>query len=163
MSLILNALGLFLIFAGIVGLVIPLLPDVALISGGILLLLATRDALSAATVLPLIGLTLLALLADWLIVLYGARKLKASRAGTIGGLIGIALALNPFTIGFGGGAGLVVFPALGALVGELLGRPSARPFEALAISLGISLFVALGLAIKLILVGLILAIGLVAV
>lgn len=162
MDFILTALGLCLVFVGLVGLVIPFLPDVAFISGGILVLLIARDELSIITVLTLIGLSLLALFADWLIVLYSARKMKATREGTIGGLIGVALALSPLSLGFGGVGGLIIFPALGALIGELVGRSQTRRSKALSISLGIGLSVVVSLAIKLILVGLLLAVGLIA-
>ncbi len=160
MHLALTAIGLFLALAGIVGLVVPFLPDVPLISSGILIVLISQHALSIATIGPLLGLTLLAILADWLLVLYGARKVGATREGTIGGLIGLALAFAGLPIGFV--PGLLVWPMVGATIGEYIGRRK-DPDQKNALSVGISvgLFAVVSLAVKLILVGLILAIGLV--
>ncbi len=64
--------GLFLAMAGIVGLVVPLIPDVPLIASGLFLVLLGRNVVSAAVIVPLVVLTALALVADWLLVIYGS-------------------------------------------------------------------------------------------
>ncbi len=161
MQLVLTAIGLFLAFVGIVGLVVPFLPDIPLIAGGILLVIIARDALSVATVVPLIGLTLLALIADWVVVVFGARQVGASREGTIGGVAGLALAFLGFPVSFG--FGLILWPTLGATIGELISKRHRDPKTAASIGLAIGLFAVFSLVVKLILVGLILAIGLVSI
>ena len=162
MQLALTAIGLFLAFVGIVGLVVPLLPDIPLISSGIVIVLIAHHAISIATVGPLLGLTVLAMLADWLLVLYGARKVGASREGTLGGLIGLALALLGLPIGFG--LGLVLWPTVGAIIGELIhARQDPEPKKAARIGLSVGIFTVFSLVVKLILVGLILAIGIISI
>ena len=159
MHLALTAIGLFLAFVGIVGLVVPLLPDVPLIASGILLVLIARDALSVATVGPLLGLTLLAILADWLLVVYGAHKVGATREGMIGGLVGLALAFAGLPLGFV--PGLLLWPTVGATIGEFIGRrnnPDRN--KALGVGISVGLFAVFSLVVKLMLVGLILALGL---
>jgi len=111
-----------LVAAGIVGLVLPAVPGIALVFLGAV-------AIAAADEFTRVGpwtLALIALLAiaasvlDYLAGVLGAKKFGASRWGVAGALLGLVLGL-PLGL-----PGLVFGPAAGAVVLELLRDPDAR-------------------------------------
>lgn len=162
MLVALTALGIFLAFIGVIGLAIPFIPDVPLIVSGVLLVLIGQNALSPIIVIALVLLAVLAFLADWLLVVYGARKLGATRAGEIGGLIGLSLSFLSSFVGTGV-IGIVLFPAIGATIGEIIGRRQDKSYNhAPVIGLGIGLFAAMATTIKIIMVSLIVMVGVIA-
>jgi|GEM_PF-1958355 len=161
MEVALSALGVILTFLGIAGLVVPFVPDVPFVAAGVVLVLIAQHALSVWAVFALLLLTLLAFLADWLLVIYGARKLGATRAGSIGGLIGMIAAFLAIPLGIVGG--FAIFPAIGATIGELYGRRGDKTYDrAPIVGLGVGIFAALALAVKIMLLGLVILIGLLA-
>lgn len=110
-----------LMFTGLVGTVVPLIP------GAILILLGAvvnHFALGAVGWGTLVVLTLLAILAQVLDFVSGAAGAKwfgATRWGAVGGILGAIVGL------FFGLPGLFIGPLLGAVAGELLGGKGLLP------------------------------------
>ena len=101
----------------------PVLPGTLLVFGG-LLLGAWIDGFTRVGWLPLGGITLLALLgwaADYAAAALGARKVGASGLAVAGAAIGTVLGIA------GGFIGVLVFPFLGAALGEWITRTFYRP------------------------------------
>jgi uncharacterized protein YqgC (DUF456 family) len=114
-----------LIVAGFIGIVIPGLPGVLLIYGGMWLAAwfdgFTKIGWPTLTILGVLAALVLA--ADLLASALGAKRVGASRQALIGSLIGGILGLSF------GLLGLVFGPFVGAVVGELIAR---RPLAAAA-------------------------------
>ncbi|MBP9698219.1 MAG: DUF456 domain-containing protein [Candidatus Moranbacteria bacterium] len=104
-----------LIFVGLVGTIVPILPGMVLVFGGILLhALYFGVETVGLTTLTLLGVALaLSFVIDILASLYGAKRFGATRYGiwgsTLGGLLGLLLLSLP---------GLFVGIFLGAVLGE---------------------------------------------
>lgn len=122
MTTLLLLAGVLLVGAGVVGLVLPAVPGIALVFLGAV-------AIAAADEFTRVGpwtLALIALLAiaasvlDYLAGVLGAKKFGASRWGVAGALLGLVLGL-PLGL-----PGLVFGPAVGAVALELLRDPDAR-------------------------------------
>ncbi len=110
------AVGLILI--GLIGTVLPGVPGVAAVFGG-MLLAAWIDGftkIGAPTLVILGVLTALAFVADIVGSLLGAQRVGASRQALAGAALG-ALAAFPFGI-----FGLMVGPFFGAVIGELIAQ-----------------------------------------
>jgi len=161
MEIALTTVGIFLTLIGIAGLAVPFIPDVPLVASGVVLVLVAQHAMSVWAVAALLILTILAFVADWLLVIYGAKKLGATRAGSIGGLIGLSLAFLSIPMGIV--AGFAVFPAIGATIGELYGRRHDKTYiHAPIIGIGVGIFAAMALAVKVLMIGLLVMVGLLA-
>lgn len=114
-------LTLGLMFVGLIGTVVPLLPGTILILAGALLNYFTLHSIGWPT---LIGLTLCMLLAQILDIVSGAVGAKwfgATRWGAIGGILGALIGI------FFGLIGIFIGPLIGALLGELLGGKGILP------------------------------------
>ena len=108
--------ALALIFIGIAGTVLPGVPGVMAVFGG-MMLAAWIDGFTRIgwpTVVALGVLTALAVAADIIGSLLGAQRVGASRLALLGAALGTLAAL-PF-----GFAGLVVGPFAGAVIGEFM-------------------------------------------
>jgi len=115
------ALTIFLMLAGVVGTVLPLIPGAILILVGAAV---NHFAIGSVGWPTLVILTLLAILAQVLDFVSGAAGAKwfgATRWGAIGGILGAVVGL------FFGLPGLFIGPLLGAIVGELLGGKGLLP------------------------------------
>ena len=113
-----HVLAALLVIVGLAGTVLPVLPGIAFVFGG-LLLAAWADGFArvgAVTVAILGLLTALALAADFAASAFGARKLGASPRGVLGAAIGAVVGI------FFGLPGLVLGPFVGAVAGELSAR-----------------------------------------
>lgn len=116
-----------LIVAGLIGTVLPGLPGVLVLYAG-MWLGAWIDHFARVgwpTLLVLGVLTALALLADLIASVLGAKRVGASRQALIGSVLGGLI--GPL-LGFGL-IGLLLGPFVGAVIGELIAR---RPIEAAA-------------------------------
>jgi len=121
-SPLLLLLGIGLIVLGVIGLVLPLLPGVALIYAGIFTV-AWADDFTRIGPLMLVVMLLLALAAtavDHIAGILGARKGGASGWGVFGAALGAVVGL------FFGLPGVILGPAVGALAFEYLRNPDAR-------------------------------------
>lgn len=113
-----HVIAALLVIVGLAGTVLPVLPGIAFVFGG-LLLAAWADGFArvgAVTVAILGLLTALALAADFLASALGAKKLGASPRGILGATIGAVVGI------FFGIPGLVLGPFVGAVAGELSAR-----------------------------------------
>jgi uncharacterized protein YqgC (DUF456 family) len=119
MDVMLWLLAGLLVAVGIAGTVLPMLPGVPLVFGG-LLLAAWLDGFQRVgwPVIVVLGvLTLLSVLVDFAAASLGAKRVGASRAAVVGAALGTLIGL------FFGLPGLLVGPFVGAAVGQFLVRP----------------------------------------
>jgi uncharacterized protein len=127
MDLLLLVLGVLVIAAGIVSLAMPLVPGVAIIFLGIVLVAWADDFTRIGPVMLglLLVLTLVATVADNVAGMFGARRAGASGWGVFGAGVGALVGL-PFGL-----PGVVFGPAVGALAFEYLKNPDlARAWKA---------------------------------
>jgi uncharacterized protein YqgC (DUF456 family) len=122
MSLLLTVLGVLVIIGGIVSLVLPVIPGVAVIYLGIMIVAWADDftRIGPTMLMIMLGLMLVAMLADNVASMFGARRAGASGWGVAGAGIGAIVGI-PFGL-----IGLILGPAIGALTLEFLRDPDAR-------------------------------------
>lgn len=122
MSLLLVIAGIIVIVFGVVSLVLPVIPGVAIIYLGVLLIAWAEDfARIGVPMLVLLGaLTAVAMVADNIAGLFGARRAGASGWGVFGAGIGALVGL-PFGL-----PGIILGPAIGALGFEYLKNADMR-------------------------------------
>ena len=118
----LTLLGVVVIVTGIVALVAPIVPGVAIIYLGILIVAyADNFARIGPIMLSLmLALMLVALVADNVAGLFGARRAGASYWGVFGAGVGALVGL------FFGLPGVIFGPAVGALAFEYIRNPDAK-------------------------------------
>ena len=115
---LLLSLAALLVLVGLAGTVLPVLPGVLLVFGGLFLAAWAEDFHRVGAVgLSIIGaLALLSLAADFVSSLLGAKRVGASplalAGAAIGGVVGIFLGLP----------GILLGPFIGAVAGEYLAR-----------------------------------------
>lgn len=114
-------LTIFLMIAGLVGTVLPLVPGTVLILCGAALGHFTLHAVGWPTLVGLTVLTILAQLLDFASGAMGAKYFGASRWGAIGGVLGAVVGI------FFGLPGIFIGPIAGVLIGELLGGKGILP------------------------------------
>jgi uncharacterized protein len=119
MELLLLVLGVFVIAAGIVSLAFPLVPGVAVIFFGIVLVAWADDFTRIGPVMmgALLVLTLVAMVADNVAGMFGAKRAGASGWGVFGAGVGAVVGL-PFGL-----IGVILGPAVGALAFEYMKNP----------------------------------------
>jgi uncharacterized protein YqgC (DUF456 family) len=111
-------LAILLVLVGIAGSVLPALPGVPLVFGG-LLLGAWIDHFQKVgwfTIVVLGLLTILSFVVDFMATSLGAKRVGASKLAVFGAAVGTLAGL------FFGIPGLILGPFLGAVAGELLAR-----------------------------------------
>jgi len=133
--LLLDALAVLLVVAGVIGTVLPVLPGALLVFAG-LFVAAWADDFARVGVggLAIVGaLGLLSLAVDFLASILGAKRVGASPQALAGAALGTLVGV------FFGIPGLILGPFVGAVLGELLARRGlARAGKVgLATSLGI--------------------------
>ena len=117
-------LTLVVMFAGLVGTIVPLLPGTTLILAAAVghhLLLGEAQSVGWWTIAGLTLLTALSYLIDFFSGAMGAKYFGATRWGAIGGILGAVIGI------FFGIIGIFIGPLLGALLGELLGGKGILP------------------------------------
>ena len=122
MNAMLLLLGLALVVLGVVGLVAPLLPGVAFIYLGVVAIAWADDftRIGPLMLFVMLGVTIVAMVADYLAALLGARKAGASAWGVFGAGVGALAGL------FLGLPGVILGPAVGALAFEYVRNPDAK-------------------------------------
>lgn len=105
-----------LIAIGLVGIVFPLLPGATFLFAGMWLAAWIEDyqRISVGTIWWLFALMLLSFVVDWVASALGAKKAGASKAAIIGATLGSIFGV---LVGFWG---LLIFPFVGAFIGELM-------------------------------------------
>lgn len=130
--------------AGIVGCILPVLPGPPISYAGLVLLQFTsRHPFSTRFLLMFAALTILITVLDYIIPIYGTKKLQGTKYGILGSAIGLLIGLiffPPF--------GIIICPMLGAFLGELVtGKKADRAIRS---ALGSLLGFLTGTAIKLV-------------
>jgi uncharacterized protein YqgC (DUF456 family) len=115
LHVLLNVLGAVLIAAGLLGAIVPALPGIPLLFGGIWLI-AGADGYRHLGRWWLLGIALVGVIGmtfDLLAGAFGAKRVGASRQAIVGALLGSVIGL------FFGLPGLLIGPFVGAVLGEL--------------------------------------------
>lgn len=110
------ALAGILVLVGLAGTILPMLPGVPFVFGGLLIAAWIGDfqRIGWPTITILAILTTLAIVVDFVATLLGAKRAGASKLALLGAAIGSIVGL------FFGLIGIFVFPFVGAVVGEYL-------------------------------------------
>ena len=125
MDILLVILGLFLMLLGILGSFLPVLPGPPFSWLGLLVLYLTKAIPNDWT---LLGITFFIALAvfilDYIIPAMGTKRFGGSKAGIIGTMVGVLVAIIAFPIFtiFG----IIIWPFIGALVGELINKSNSQ-------------------------------------
>ena len=124
MDIFLLILGFILMLVGILGSFLPILPGPPISWVGLLLLHSTSVIDMTWTFLGItLAIALLVFALDYIIPAIGTKKFGGTKAGVIGTTIGLIVALffpilGPF--------GIIIWPFIGALVGELLNKADKK-------------------------------------
>lgn len=131
-----------LILVGVAGTVLPALPGLPLVFGGMLLAAwAGGFEQVGVAMLVLLGLlTVLSLGIDFLATAMGAKRVGASRLALVGAVVGTVVGL------FFGPIGLLTGPFVGALAGELIHGREVR--QATRVGFGTWLGILVGTVLK---------------
>jgi hypothetical protein len=117
-TLLLWMLALIMVLIGLAGTILPALPGVAFVFGGLLMAawIENFTRIGWPTLAILAAFMLLAMSIDFVASLLGAKRVGASKWALIGAALGSLLGL------FAGLVGIFVFPFVGAVAGELYAR-----------------------------------------
>ena len=124
MDIFLLLLGFILMLAGILGSFLPVLPGPPISWVGLLLLHSTTAITMNWTFLGItLAIALVVFGLDYVIPAIGTKKFGGTKAGVIGTTVGLLVALffpvlGPF--------GIIIWPFVGALVGELLNKADKK-------------------------------------
>ena len=147
-DILLTAGGSALMILGIVGCVLPVIPGPPLSFVGLLLLHLSKYAEFSFEFLLLFGsIAVIVTVLDYIVPIWGTKKLGGSRYGMWGAAIGLVIGifvLPPL--------GIIVGPFAGAVIGEAMtGKKAAEAFRAgLGSLLGLMMGVGLKLAASLV-------------
>ncbi len=124
MDLVLIFFGLLCMILGVLGSFLPVLPGPPISWMGLLLLTLTSAVpdnwwfigITALVALVVVGL-------DYWIPAMGTKRFGGSRAGMIGTTVGLLVAIIFPVLGI---AGIIIWPFLGAVVGELINKSNSQ-------------------------------------
>jgi len=128
-----------LVVIGFVGLVMPILPGIVFIFGGLLLGAWTDDfTLVSKTTMVIIGvISLFAAGVDFIASYFTVKQAQASRLALVGTIVGAVVGL------FFGVIGLIVGPIIGAAVGEYMARRNSTDATRVGIAAGLGFVLAI--------------------
>jgi len=134
--------AVLMILVGVAGVILPALPGVVFVFGGILLAAWIDDfaLIGGWTVGVLAVLALIAFVVDYVASTLAARRAGASTQGLIGAALGTVLGI------FTGLIGLVFMPLVGAAIGEFIAKRDALRAGQIGVATWIGLLV--GTALK---------------
>ena len=136
--------GIILIIVGLIGCFIPIIPGPPLSFLALVLLqLSSNPPFSTDFLVWWLIITIIVTVLDYIIPVFGTKKLGGSKWGIIGSAVGLILGLIFFQV-----IGLIIGPALGAWIGETLAGKSGE--AAVKAALGSFLGFIAGTFIKLI-------------
>jgi uncharacterized protein YqgC (DUF456 family) len=117
-AILLWSLAGILVVVGLAGTILPALPGVPFVFGGLLIAAWIGDfqKIGWPTLTILALLTAMAIAADLVATMLGAQRAGASKLALLGAAVGSVVGL------FFGLIGIFVFPFIGAVVGELIAR-----------------------------------------
>lgn len=139
-------LGFILMGLGLAGAILPFLPGVPIAWLGLFVyaLVTGFSKISLTIVLVFLGLTILAMLIDFVLPLWGAKRYRASRYGIVGALIGLVVGF------FVGPFGIILLPLAGAFLGEII--KSREADQAIKSVLGVLVGTLANILIKIIII-----------
>jgi uncharacterized protein YqgC (DUF456 family) len=118
---LLMTLGVLLVIGGIAGSFLPLLPGPPLAYAGLLIQQFRTDApFTTKFLLIWAGITIIILILDFLVPLWGTKKYGGSKYGIWGCAIGFLLAF------WMGPVGVILGPFIGAFIGELIYQQNSQ-------------------------------------
>jgi uncharacterized protein len=152
---VLWGLVVIMVAVGLIGTILPAIPGVPLIYGGLFLAAYIGDFQKIGWItLTILGvMALLALAIDFLASLLGAKRAGASKLALVGAAIGSILGI------FSGLWGLLIFPFIGAVIGEWIVRQRLAEAGKVGVAtwLGMMVGVLAKLAIALAMIGIFIA------
>lgn len=120
MDIVLVVFGFILMLIGILGSFLPVLPGPPLSWLGLLLLYLTKAIPNDWTFLIItLVVAIAAVVLDYIIPAMGAKRFGGSKKGMIGTTLGLLVAMIFPVFGF---LGIIIWPFIGAIVGELLNK-----------------------------------------
>jgi uncharacterized protein YqgC (DUF456 family) len=150
-SVIILIFGVLLVFAGLIGLILPILPGPALIFAGLVLAAWAEDFVhvGSMTIAILAFLAIMAHAIDFIAGAFGAKKFGASRWASIGALVGAMVGV------FFGFIGVLIGPFIGAFLGEFMVKNRIQPAARAGVGswLGIVLGTAAKVALGFVMIG----------
>ncbi len=124
MDIALLIIGLILMLVGILGSFLPVLPGPPISWVGLLLLYTTKAVPDDWWFLGITaGIALIVFALDYIIPAIGTKKFGGTRAGMIGTTLGLLVALIFPVLGI---FGIIIWPFIGALVGELVNKADQK-------------------------------------
>ncbi len=124
MDILLLILGFILMLTGILGSFLPVLPGPPVSWVGLLLLILTTAVPNDWWFLGITGVISLVVVAlDYIIPAMGTKKFGGSKAGMIGTMVGLLVAIFFPILGI---FGIIIWPFIGALVGELINKADQK-------------------------------------
>jgi uncharacterized protein YqgC (DUF456 family) len=124
MDIALLIFGFILMFVGILGSFLPVLPGTPISWVGLLLLYLTSAIPDDWVFLGItLAIAIMVFALDYIIPVWGTKKFGGSKWGMIGTTIGLLVALFFPVLGF---LGIIIWPFLGALVGELINKADQK-------------------------------------
>ncbi|MCP4726894.1 MAG: DUF456 domain-containing protein [bacterium] len=118
MTILLWIAAVILIIAGLVGIIIPMIPGIPLMFAGFLIAawIGKFQTVGLFTIFVLGFLTVISIIIDFLSAGFGAKRVGASREAVIGAVLGTIFGLSA------GFLGVIVGPFIGAALGEYIAR-----------------------------------------
>jgi uncharacterized protein YqgC (DUF456 family) len=124
MDIVLLLLGLFLMLLGVLGSFLPVLPGPPLSWLGLLLLMLTKAIPNNWWFLGItLVIAILIAVLDYVIPVMGTKRYGGSKAGMLGTTIGLIVAIFFPVLGI---FGIIIWPFIGAIVGELANRTDQK-------------------------------------
>ncbi len=124
MDIALVLFGFILMLIGILGSFIPVLPGPMMSWLGLLLLYLTKAIPNDWIFLGVtLGVALLVFALDYIIPVMGTKKFGGSKAGMLGTTAGLLVAIFFPVLGI---FGIIIWPFIGALVGELINKADQK-------------------------------------
>ena len=118
MDILLLVVGFFCMILGVFGSFLPVLPGPPVSWLGLLLLILTSAVPNDWLLIGITGVVALGVVAlDYWIPVAGTRKFGGSKAGMIGTTVGLIFSIIFPILGL---AGIIIWPFIGAFVGELI-------------------------------------------
>jgi uncharacterized protein YqgC (DUF456 family) len=142
-TILLWLLAAILVLAGLIGLLLPVLPGPPLLFAGLLVAAWAEDFayVGAGWLTVLAALAVLTYAVDFAATALGAKRFGASKRAVVGAAVGAVVGL------FFGLPGILLGPFIGAVIGELTAQRELR--DAGRAGVGATLGLALGVAVKL--------------
>ena len=145
MDTLLILFGILLLITGLIGSVLPVIPGPPLCYAGMILIHLTTKYEFSFSILLIYGiLTAIVVILDYIIPIYGTKKMGGSKYGIWGSTIGLLIGIFFFPP-----IGIIVGPFAGAFIGEIINGRTTQ--IALAAAIGSFLGFLFGTLLKLIL------------